>query len=124
MTGTTTRFKLFFGSKVFCIFCFDICTLEGRGGEKREGMQISNKDTLRLSLEIAMRPVLTPGSLCYPQPMKIRRGIFGSAGYWAILVCNICRSFLYDNFGRFAISFFCSSHLYLWNYDPLTCARK
>ena len=35
------------GSKVSCIFCFVICTPEGRGGE-REGMQISKESTLNL----------------------------------------------------------------------------
>ena len=31
--------KLFIGSKVLCVFCFEICTPQGRG-EKREGKQI------------------------------------------------------------------------------------
>ena len=35
-----TGVKIFIGSKVLCVFCFKICTPEGRG-EKREGMQIS-----------------------------------------------------------------------------------
>ena len=29
--------KLFIGSKVQCVFCFEICISEGRGGEKGGG---------------------------------------------------------------------------------------
>ena len=31
-----TGVKLFIGSKVPCVFCFEICTTEGRGGKGRE----------------------------------------------------------------------------------------
>ena len=33
-TRTCTGLKLFIGSKVLCVFCFEIGTAEGRGGEK------------------------------------------------------------------------------------------
>ena len=45
-----TRDKLFIGSKVQCVFCFKICTPEGRG-EQREGVQISKQSTQNLTLE-------------------------------------------------------------------------
>ena len=41
--------KLFIGSKVPCMFCVEICTPEGRGGEKEgSGVPISEQSTQNL----------------------------------------------------------------------------
>ena len=50
-----TGVKLFVGSKVPCMFCFEICIAEGEG-EKREGMLISKQTTRAVEI---MRHVIS-----------------------------------------------------------------
>ena len=41
----TTRVKLFIGSKVLFVFCSEICTPKGRGGEKGGSANFKTKHT-------------------------------------------------------------------------------
>ena len=46
------RVKLYFGSMVPCKFCFEICSPEGRGGEKGGRENFKTKHTEPLTQEI------------------------------------------------------------------------
>ena len=50
-TGVT----LFIGSKVLCLFCFEICSPEGSGGEKGRGANFKTTYTEPLAQEITSR---------------------------------------------------------------------
>ena len=69
----TTGVKLFLGSKVLCMFCFEICTPEGRGGEKGGSTNFKTKHTEPFTQEI-------PSALhCTPEGRGGEKG--GSANY-------------------------------------------
>ena len=52
-----TGVKLFIGSKVLCVFCFETCTPEGRGGEEGGSANFETKDTeQKVSKSAAVRP--------------------------------------------------------------------
>ena len=42
---SSARVKVFIGSKVHCLFCFEICTTEGRVGEKGGSANFKTKHT-------------------------------------------------------------------------------
>ena len=47
-----TGVELIIGSKVLCMLCFEICTPEGRGGEKGGSVNFKAKHTEPLTQEI------------------------------------------------------------------------
>ena len=55
-----TGVKFFIGSKVQCMFCFEICTPEDRGGEKRGSANFKTRHTEPLRQEIPSALYCTP----------------------------------------------------------------
>ena len=60
LCSATAKLKSFIGSKDQCVFCFEICTPEGRGGEKRESAKFKMNHTEPLTQEIPSALYYTP----------------------------------------------------------------
>ena len=60
-----TGLKLFIGSKVLCMFCVEICTPEGRGGEKDRNANVKTKLTGTLTQVHVACCITSDFGLCF-----------------------------------------------------------